>query len=207
MKLPDGVVAVDFPKVMERMRRLRARISDNDSAQRFKSQGVDVFIGKATFTGRDRIEVGDKTLRFSKAVIATGARPAAPPIPGLEETGYLTNETVFSLTELPKRLIVIGAWPIGCELAQAFARFGSEVHLLEAVGQILIREDKDATGRVEKALMRDGVQIITSCKVQTVSKHGDKKVVELECGGECREVAVDEILVSVGRAPNVRASA
>ena len=203
VKLPDGLVAVDFPKVMERMRRLRARISDNDSAQRFRSQGVDVFIGKATFTGRDRIEVGDKTLRFSKAVIATGARPAAPPIPGLEETGYLTNETVFSLTELPRRLIVIGAGPIGCELAQAFARFGSEVHLLEAVGQILIREDKDAAGRVEKALMRDGVQIITGCKVQTVSKHADKKVVELECGGQCREVAVDEILVSVGRAPNV----
>ncbi len=202
VNVPDGVT-VDFPKVMERMRRLRARISNNDSAHRFKSEGVDVFIGKGTFTGPDRIEVDGKTLRFSKAVIATGARAAAPPIPGLKEAGYLTNETVFSLTELPRRLIVIGAGPIGCELSQAFARFGSEVHLLEAVDQILIREDKDAAQRVEKALVHDGVKIITACNVKTVSKRGDDKVVELECGGECREVAVDEILVGVGRAPNV----
>ena len=202
VNVPDGVT-VDFPKVMERMRRLRARISNNDSAHRFQSKGVDVFIGKGTFTGPDRIEVDGETLRFSKAVIATGARAAAPPIPGLKEAGYLTNETVFSLTELPQRLIVIGAGPIGCELSQAFARFGSEVHLLEAVDQILIREDKDAAQRVEKALVHDGVKIITACNVKTVSKRGDDKVVELECGGECREVVVDEILVGVGRAPNV----
>ena len=202
VKVPDGV-AVDFPKVMERMRRLRTRISNNDSAHRFRREGVDVFIGKGTFTGPDRIEVDGKTLRFSKAVVATGARAAAPPIPGLKEAGYLTNETVFSLTALPKRLIVIGAGPIGCELAQAFARFGSEVHLLEAVGQILIREDSDAAQRVEKALVRDGVKIITGCKVKTVSKHSGEKVVELECGGECRQIAVDEILIGVGRAPNV----
>ena len=200
--VPDGVT-VDFPKVMERMRRLRAEISNNDSAQRFTNEGVDVFISKGTFTGRDQIEVDGKTLRFSKAVIATGARAAAPPIPGLKEAGYLTNETVFSLTELPKRLIVIGAGPIGCELAQAFARFGSDVHLLEAVDQILIREDKDAAERVEQALVRDGVKIITGCKINTVSKHGVDKVVELECAGECLQVAVDDILVSVGRSPNV----
>ena len=200
--VPDGV-AVDFPQVMARMRRLRARISNNDSAHRFQREGVDVFIGKGTFTGPDRIEVDSKTLRFSKAVIATGARAAAPPIPGLTDAGYLTNETVFSLTELPMRLIVIGAGPIGCELAQAFARFGSEVHLLEAADQILIREDQDAAECVEKALVRDGVKIITGCQVKAVSRRGDEKVVELECGGERQEVAVDEILVGVGRAPNV----
>ena len=202
VNVPGGV-AVDFPKVMARMRRLRTRISNNDSAHRFQSAGVDVFIGAGTFTGPDRIEVDGKTLRFSKAVIATGAHAAPPEIPGLKEAGYLTNETVFSLTELPRRLIVIGAGPIGCELAQAFARFGSEIHLLEKVDQILIREDTDAAQRVEKALVRDGVQIITGCQVKTVSRRGGEKVVELECGGECREVAVDEILVGVGRAPNV----
>ncbi len=202
VKVPDGV-AVDFPKVMERMRRLRAEISNNDSVHRYTSQGVDVFIGKGTFTAPDRIQVDGKALRFSKAVIATGARAAAPPIPGLKEAGYLTNETVFSLTELPQRLLVIGAGPIGCELSQAFARFGSEVHLLEAVDQILIREDKDAAQRVEKELVRDGVKIITSCTIKTVSKRGADKVVELECGGERREVAVDEILVGVGRVANV----
>ena len=202
VNVPDGV-AVDFPKVMARMRRLRTRISNNDSAHRFQSAGVDVFIGTGTFTGPDQIEVGGKTLRFSKAVIATGARAAAPPIPGLMEAGYLTNETVFSLTELPRRLAVIGAGPIGCELSQAFVRFGSDVHLLEAVGRILTHEDRDAAARVEKALVSDGVQIITGCQVKSVSRRAGEKVVTLECDGERRELAVDEILVGVGRAPNV----
>ena len=192
-----------IPKVMERMRRLRAGISKNDSAHRLKGEGVDVFIGKGTFTGPDTIAVDDKTLRFSKAVIATGARAAAPPIAGLKEVGYLTNETVFSLTELPSRLVVIGAGPIGCELSQAFARFGSEVHLLEAGDQILIREDSDAAERVAVALVRDGVKIVPGCKIRKVSKHGADKLVELECGGERRLIATDEILVGVGRAPNV----
>ena len=108
VNVPDGV-AVDFQKIMAQMRRLRPRISNNDSAHRVQGAGVDVSIGAGTFTGPDRIEVSDKTLRFSKAVIATGARAATPPIPGLEEAGYLTNETVFSLTELPRRLIQVHA--------------------------------------------------------------------------------------------------
>lgn len=199
-----GEVEVDFPAVMERMRRLRAGISKNDSARRFQDAGVDVFIGTGEFTGRDRLRVGGKTLEFSKAVVATGARASAPPIEGLEEAGYLTNETVFSLTELPRRLLVIGAGPIGCELSQAFARFGAEVHLLEAAGQILVREDRDAAARVEKALLRDGVRIVSSCNITRISRTGGEKRVELECGGECRAIAVDEVLVGVGRAPNVQ---
>ncbi len=198
-----GEVAVDFPAVMERMRRLRAEISKNDSARRYQSAGVDVFIGEGKFTGPDRLRVGGKTLEFSKAVITTGARATAPPIEGLEESKYLTNETVFSLTELPQRLLVIGAGPIGCELSQAFARFGAEVHLLEAASQILIREDPDAAARVEAALRRDGVQIVSSCNITRVSRHGEEKHVELQCGGAGRALAVDEILVGVGRAPNV----
>jgi pyruvate/2-oxoglutarate dehydrogenase complex dihydrolipoamide dehydrogenase (E3) component len=198
-----GDVEVDFPAVMERMRRLRARISANDSAHRYRDAGVDVFIGRGKFSGPDRIEVEGKTLEFKRAVIATGGRAAAPPIEGIEEAGYLTNETVFSLTELPRRLLVIGAGPIGCELSQAFVRFGAEVHLLEGAGQILTREDPDAAERVEKALRRDGVQLIPNCKVTRVSKQGSDKLVELECGGQCRTISVDEILVSVGRAPNV----
>jgi pyruvate/2-oxoglutarate dehydrogenase complex dihydrolipoamide dehydrogenase (E3) component len=198
-----GEVEVDFPAVMERMRWLRANISKNDSARRFRDAGVDVFIGAGEFTGSDRLRVAGKTLEFSKAVVATGARASAPPIPGLEEAGYLTNETVFSLTKLPRRLIVIGAGPIGCELSQAFARFGAEVHLLEAAGQILIREDRDAAERVEKALRRDGVRIVSSCKILRIWREGGEKHVELECGGECHTLIVDEILVGVGRAPNV----
>jgi pyruvate/2-oxoglutarate dehydrogenase complex dihydrolipoamide dehydrogenase (E3) component len=185
---------------MARLRRLRASISPHDSAERYRSLGVDVFLGHARFTGRDTVEVAGKTLRFAKAVITTGARAARPPIPGLAETGYLTNESVFALTELPRRLAVIGAGPIGCELAQAFARFGSEVTLLGNHEQVLPREDRDAAALVEKALARDGVRLRLGCKVLSVERHGPDRVLRLDGGAEVR---ADEILVGVGRAPNV----
>src|SRR5262249_61838010 len=140
VEVPAGV-RVHFAAVMERMRRLRAHLSVNDSAQRFRALGVDVFLGNACFTGLDTVAVDGQTLRFAKAVLAPGSRPSEPPIPGLKEIGYLTNETVFSLTALPQRLAIIGAGPIGCELAQAFARFGSAVFLIEAMHGILPNED------------------------------------------------------------------
>jgi pyruvate/2-oxoglutarate dehydrogenase complex dihydrolipoamide dehydrogenase (E3) component len=199
----NGSIDVDFGAVMERMRKLRADISHNDSARRFTDAGVDVFIGSGEFTGSDSVRVGDETLRFSKAVIATGARAVALPIEGLEDAGYLTNETVFSLTEMPRRLIVIGAGPIGVELSQAFARFGSEVSLLEAAGQILVREDRDAAKRVEASLTRDGVRIVSGCSIKKVTKTPEGKIVELDGAGGCQSLVVDEILVGVGRAPNV----
>jgi len=202
VRVPDGV-EVDFPAVMERMRRLRSRISHNDSARRFQQLGVDVFLGEGHFKEPDTIEVGGKTLRFKKAVLTTGARAAAPPIPGLAEAGYLTNETVFSLTELPRRLAVIGAGPIGCELAQAFCRFGSEVSILEMQPQILTREDQDAAQIVQRSFLRDGVNLVLGCKILGVEKRNSDKIIQLECEGECRDLPVDEILVGVGRAPNV----
>jgi pyruvate/2-oxoglutarate dehydrogenase complex dihydrolipoamide dehydrogenase (E3) component len=177
--VPDGV-RVDFAAVMERMRRLRADLSVTDSAARFRGLGVDVFLGDAHFTGRDTIAVGDATLRFRRAAIATGARAAELPIAGLKETGYLTNETVFALTELPRRIAVIGGGPIGCELAQAFRRFGAEVAILEVAPQILIREDRDAALRVEKSLVRDGVNLITGCNIIGVERRGAEKVIRFE---------------------------
>ena len=147
LHIPPGV-KYDFGEAMARMRKLRARISRNDSAHRYKSLGVDVYIGQARFAGQDTVLVegpaGDRRLAFVKAAICTGARAAAPAIPGLEEAGYLTNETVFSLTERPSRIAVIGAGPVGCELAQAFARFGSQVYLIEAMHGIMPNEDRDA---------------------------------------------------------------
>ena len=202
IRVPDGVT-VDFGAVMERMRRLRASISRHDSARRFSEAGVDVFIGQGEFVDRHQLRVEDQVLNFKRAVIATGARAAAIPIPGLQETGYLTNESVFSLTELPARLGVIGAGPIGCEMAQAFRRFGSEVHLLERFPQILGREDRDAAALVEKALLQDGVHLVLHCSTKSVSAANGEKVVEVECGGESRRIALDEILLGVGRAPNV----
>jgi len=200
--VPPGTAA-DFPAVMERMRRLRARISHHDSVRRFQGLGVDVFLGEGRFTGRDTIAVDGKTLRFSRAVIATGARPAAPPIPGLAEAGYLTNETVFSLTELPRRLAVIGAGPIGCEMAQAFRRLGAEVWLLEGQSQILTREDRDAAEILKQAFVRDGVHLVLGCTILKVERRGPEKLIQFERDGTQSDLAVDEILVGAGRAPNV----
>jgi pyruvate/2-oxoglutarate dehydrogenase complex dihydrolipoamide dehydrogenase (E3) component len=197
----DGTASVDFPAVMERLRGLRAGISPHDSAQRFRGLGVDVFLGDGRFTGPDTVVVDDKPLHFRKAVIATGARAAAPPIPGLAEAGFLTNETVFSLTTLPRRLAVIGAGPIGCELAQAFARFGSQVTMLLAGHPFLPREDRDAAALLEKALKRDGIVLNQASRITAVRRQGADKVLVLEGAGG--ELAVDEILVGVGRAPNV----
>jgi pyruvate/2-oxoglutarate dehydrogenase complex dihydrolipoamide dehydrogenase (E3) component len=200
--MPDGV-RVDFPAVMERMRRLRAGLSPHDSARRFRELGIDVYLGQARFAGPDTIDVSGKSLTFQKAVIATGARAHRPTIPGLAEAGFLTNETVFSLTELPRRLAVIGAGPIGCELAQAFARLGSEVHLLANHDQILPKEDRAAAERVEKALRRDGLQLVLGCNITRVDSSGQEKVVHLSCGQAERTLTVDAILVGVGRVPNV----
>jgi pyruvate/2-oxoglutarate dehydrogenase complex dihydrolipoamide dehydrogenase (E3) component len=196
-------VRADFARVMERMRRLRAEISRADSAWRYRDLGVDVFLGAGRFTGRDTVAVGDRTLRFAKAVIATGARPAALPIPGLAEAGPLTNETVFGLERLPARLAVIGAGPIGCELAQAFARFGARVALLESAPQILIREDEDAARRIERALAGDGVSLVTGCRIERVDHDAVGKQIHLESEAGRRVLEVDEILLAVGRAPNV----
>lgn len=202
VRVPVGVTA-DFPAAMERMRRLRAGISPHDSASRFRDLGVDVYFGIGRFTGPDALEVDGRTLRFKKAVIATGARASAPTIPGMAEAGYLTNETVFGLTALPPRLAVVGAGPLGCELAQAFARFGSKVTLIETGPQILGREDRDAAAVVEASLRRDGVAIQCGCKIISARKDGPDKALTLECNGANSEVRVDEILVGVGRAPNV----
>jgi pyruvate/2-oxoglutarate dehydrogenase complex dihydrolipoamide dehydrogenase (E3) component len=202
VRVPPGASA-DFGAVMDRMRRLRARISRVDSAARFRDLGVDVFFGAARFSGPDTVDVAGVTLRFKKAVIATGARAAEPPIPGLAEGGYLTNETVFSLTELPRRLAVIGGGPIGCELAQAFARFGAQVFLLEGEGQILPREDRDAAEQVARALSRDGVELRLATRVERIERDGAARAIHVTSGGGTGRLAVDAILVAVGRAPNV----
>ncbi|HEV3116672.1 MAG TPA: mercuric reductase [Gemmataceae bacterium] len=196
-------VTVDFAAVMERMRRLRAQISANDSARRFRSLGVDVFLGAGRFSIADSVEVTGKTLRFKKAVIATGTRPAVPSIPGLVATGYQTNETIFSLTALPERLAVIGAGPVGCELAQAFARFGARVTLIANKPQILEKEDRDAVERVQQVFLREGIKILLESRIESAEIHGADKVLRIKRAGAGEDLRVDEILVAVGRQPNV----
>jgi pyruvate/2-oxoglutarate dehydrogenase complex dihydrolipoamide dehydrogenase (E3) component len=162
-----------------------------------------VYFGEARFSGPDSVEVGGISLQFKKAVIATGARPTAPPIEGLAETGYLTNETVFELTERPRRLAVIGAGPIGCELAQAFRRLGCEVVLIDQAKHILSREDDDAAEILQRAFVREGIRLLLSAELKQARRDGAERVLRVSRTGREEELRVDEILVGAGRAPNV----
>jgi pyruvate/2-oxoglutarate dehydrogenase complex dihydrolipoamide dehydrogenase (E3) component len=202
---PSPAAAPDFAAAMARMRRIRASISENDSARRFRDElGVDVFFGDARFVSANAVEVDGRRLCFRKAVIATGARAAVPAIPGLAEARPLTNESVFSLTAPPARLAVIGGGPIGCELAQTFARLGIGVVLLEMGEHVLAREDADAAGVVERALARDGVRLELGVRLDEVRANGAGFVLRfVGAGGVDRSERVDRILVAAGRAPNV----
>ncbi len=202
--LGDGPNAnADFPKVMERLRRVRAAISEHDSFQRFADLGIDLFSGNARFAGPDVVDVDGVPLRFRRAVIATGARPIVPSVEGLAGAGYLTNETVFNLTALPSRLMVVGGGPLGVELAQAFARLGSQVTLVEMLPQFLPREDPDAAAILAGALERDGVEVRLGTRLEAVRSDSGGKRAVLDIGGRSEERVVDEILIGVGRAPNV----
>jgi pyruvate/2-oxoglutarate dehydrogenase complex dihydrolipoamide dehydrogenase (E3) component/uncharacterized membrane protein YdjX (TVP38/TMEM64 family) len=198
-----SVPEVSFSSAMERMRRLRAGISAHDSAERFRKLGVDVYLGHGRFAGPSTIEIESKRLEFDRAVIATGARPAEPPIPGLARSGFYTNETIFTLTELPRRLAVIGAGPIGCELAQAFQRFGSRVTIITDGVEILPKEDQDAAAVVRKQMDREGIRVVTRGIIQRVGADGTAKRLALAVDGRIEEIESDAILVSVGRQPNL----
>jgi pyruvate/2-oxoglutarate dehydrogenase complex dihydrolipoamide dehydrogenase (E3) component len=203
MGLEASQQRTDFARVMERMRRVRAQLSENDSAARFAGLGVDVFLGEARFASHDRVEVAGRMLGFKRAVIATGARAAEIPIPGLKEAGYLTNETIFSLTAMPPRLAVIGAGPIGCELAQAFRRFGAEVTVIEVMPRILIREDSEAAARIEAAMVHEGVVVLTGCRIVGIERREGEKTIRFDRNGTAGVVTVDEVVLGVGRTPNV----
>ncbi|HIK46161.1 MAG TPA: mercuric reductase [Leptolyngbyaceae cyanobacterium M65_K2018_010] len=199
----SGSIEIDFGAVMERLRRIRAGISPHDSAERFRQLGIDVFFGAAEFVDRGAIAVGAHRLPFKKAVIATGARAARPDIPGLAETGYLTNETVFSLTERPRRLAVIGGGPIGCELAQAFHRLGSQVTLLHRHGQLLPREESEAAEVLQQQLRRENLTLGLKAELDRVDVTATGKVIHYRQKGISQVLEVDEILLAAGRTPNL----
>lgn len=200
---PPADIEMDFEFAMERMRRLRARISQHDSAARFKDLGVDVFFGEARFSAPDALEVAGATLRFSKCVIATGARAVTPDIAGLAEAGYLTNETVFNLTKRPPRLLVIGGGPLGCELAQAFCRLGSEVTIIQREPQFLPQEEREAAQLLAQAFGRDGIHMHMDTTVARVECSAEGKTVHVVRESKETAVIADEIFAGAGRAPNV----
>src|SRR5262249_51015378 len=200
VRVPDGT-RVDFGAVMERMRRLRAGLSQTDSVARFCSLGVDVYIGEGRFVGGDVVEVDGRRLEFARAVITSGARAARLPIPGLADIDYLTNENVFWLTELPQRLVVLGAGPIGCELGQAFRRFGSEVTIVSL--DFLPKEEPETTQVLQASMARDGVKVELGATISGVTRRGAEKQVTYEIGGEHRDVVADQVLLGAGRVTNV----
>ena len=203
----SGDISVDFGYVMQRLRRLRASIAPIDSAKRYSEKlGVDVFLGKGRFTGKNTIEVNGKTLKFAKAVVATGGTAAVPDIPGLNQVPYLTNASVFNLTELPARLGVIGAGPIGLELAQAFQRLGSQVTVFSRSDKILPKEDPDAARIVENALRRDGVSFAYNTRIEGVESTGGQPplTMAVETDSQKRSLEFDALLVATGRKPTVK---
>ncbi|WP_138502121.1 mercuric reductase [Nostoc sp. PA-18-2419] len=203
VNIPQHNIDVDFPTVMARVRRVRADISHHHSAERFENLGVDVFLGSGRFASKNTVEVDGKTLYFKKAVIATGARAAQPTIPGLEQAGYLTNETVFSLIQRPERLAVIGGGPVGCELAQALRRLGSEVVLFQSGSQILSKEDAEAAKILQKVLISEGIRLVLNSKLEEVVTVTEGKRLYFSSNSYRDSVTVDEILVATGRVPNV----
>jgi pyruvate/2-oxoglutarate dehydrogenase complex dihydrolipoamide dehydrogenase (E3) component len=194
-------IEVDFSLAMERTRRVRARAGRVDSARRVAAAGVDLFFGTARFAGVDTVEVDGLRLRFRKALIATGSRSLLPTIPGLDEAGYLTNETLFDLTALPKSMLVIGGGPFGCEVAQALCRFGCRTIIAHAEPLFLPKEERDAAQLLTEALARDGVEIHLNTKAVNVRVEGGKKLVETLNDGNVATIEVDQILTGIGRIP------
>jgi len=202
--VPPAEMVFDFRAAMLRMRRITARISRTDSAMNLAREGIHLFFGTARFTGADSVDVDGLPLRFKKALIATGSRSMLPDVPGLAEAGFLTNETVFNLQVLPKSLLVLGGGPLGCELAQVFARFGSRTLISHREPLFLPLEERDAAQMVSDALARDGVEIHLNSTATKVWMEGGQKAVELVNDGNTATTRVEHILTGIGRVPAVQ---
>lgn len=198
---------VDFAAVMARVHRVIRDIEPHDSVERYTKLGVDVVQGYARITSPWSVEIrspeGVKTLTTRSIVIATGARPFIPPIPGLADVGYLTSDTLWGLTELPKRLLVLGGGPIGCELAQSFARLGSQVTQVEMAPRVMLREDTEVSALVATALRADGVQLLTSHQAVRCEQEGEVKRLIVKHGEEESVIEFDVLLCAVGRSPRI----
>jgi len=195
---------IDLARVMERVASVIRGIEPNDSPERFRSLGVDVTLGDGRFTSPDTFEVDGRRLTARHFVIATGSRPSVPPIPGLSEVPYLTNENVFALRENVPHLLVIGSGPIGTEMAQAFRRLGSEVTVADVGSGILPREDRDLAEVVHRTLQQEGVGYHLGVHIESIAgRHGDVRMSIRAPDGGLRELAATHLLVAAGRRANV----
>ncbi len=193
----------DFAEVMERVQQVIQQVEPHDSVERYTQLGVECISGIATIRTPHEVEVNGKRLTSRSIIIATGARPIVPPLPGLEQSGYLTSDTVWALRQQPKRLVVLGAGPIGCELAQSFQRLGSEVALVQSNDRILPREDTEVAALVANRFLHEGMQLHTCHRAVRFEQHENEKRVICEYQGKEVAIAYDEVLIALGRRPNV----
>jgi pyruvate/2-oxoglutarate dehydrogenase complex dihydrolipoamide dehydrogenase (E3) component len=194
---------LDFEALKARMMKVRARIAEYHAIDRLQHEGVEVFFGDSKFSGPAALALGTTSLQFKKAIIATGARARPPNFPGLEEIGYRTSTTIFEMPEFPQRLVVIGGGPLGCELAQAFCRLGSRVTIIQNDPKFLPREERDAAELLSESMARDGVDIMLNTTVVGARVENGTKFVDGENYDKKVSVPADEILLSIGRLPNV----
>lgn len=200
--MKSAAVEFDFADVMERVQRVVNTIEPHDSVERYTGLGVECIEGEATITSPFSVSVNGRNITTRNIVIAAGARPFVPPIPGIEDVGYLTSDTVWALRELPRRLVVLGGGPIGCELAQCFARFGSKVTQVEMLPRLLIREDPEVSEMVATAFVKDGIDVKTGHKAKRFTFDDGKKTLVCEHGGNEISIEFDQLLCAVGRIAN-----
>lgn len=200
-----GDVRVHLEEALDHVRRVQARIAPHDSPERFRGLGVDVHLGHARIVASDTVEVAGARLRARHIVIATGTRPAVPPIPGLADAPYLTNESVFDVGALPRTLLVIGGGPIGVEMAQAFARLGSTVHVIEALPEFFVHEDRELAALLQSQLEAEGLTFHLGAKATKVRHESGVTHVDLtHADGGSSTLVGDALLVAVGRTPNLK---
>jgi pyruvate/2-oxoglutarate dehydrogenase complex dihydrolipoamide dehydrogenase (E3) component len=195
-------VEFDFADVMERVQRVIKTIEPHDSIERYSELGVECITGEAKITSPWTVEVNGETLTTRNIVIAAGARPFVPPIPGIEDIAYYTSDTIWELRKLPERLIVLGGGPIGCELTQCFARFGSHVSQIEMLPRLLIREDPEISEMVMQRFKEEGVSVLIDHKAMKFLLENGEKILICEHQGKEIRIAFDELLVAVGRTAN-----
>ncbi|MBK8529590.1 MAG: FAD-dependent oxidoreductase [Rubrivivax sp.] len=200
---------LDFAQVMDRVAGIVKAIEPHDSVERYQSLGVDVQIGRAKIIDPWHVQITAddgqvQVLSTKTIVVATGAQPFVPPLPGLDEVGYLTSDTLWALREQPRRLLVLGGGPIGCELAQSFARLGSAVTQVEMAPRLMLREDEEVSAFVQQALSADGVTVLTGHKALRCEKPGDERVLVVEAGGQEQRIGFDVLLCAVGRSARLK---
>jgi len=195
---------VDLSKVVKRVKSVIKAIEPHDSKERFEELGVDVFLRRTTLIDNHTVRVGEKTITAKNICIATGSEPAVPPIPGLKDVPYLTNNNIFNLAILPKRLVVLGGGPVGLELGQGFRYLGSEVSIIDMLPHIFAKDDPEVAPIMEKKLQSEGINLLLSSKIVEVKKTRDGIVVLIEKNGERKEVVGDYVLVALGRVPNTK---